>query len=329
MKKYIITSLIIITCLVLLILSPLLKNNKKDNNLTKVRVAEVTHSAFYAPFYVAIENNYFKNNGIDIDLILTSGANNVTAAVLSKDVEIGFCGPEATIYIYNEGEKDYIQSFAGLTKRDGQFLVSRKKIENFKFNMLEGKEILAGRVGGMPILNFQNALDKTNTDAKKININTSIDFASLTGTFIAGTGDFVNLFEPNATKIEKEGYGYIVASIGKYSGEMPYTAFNARKSYINDNKELIKKFTNSINEGLNFVKNNTSKTIADTIINQFPDTSKNDLETIIERYKEADSWLETPYITEQSFKNLEDIMIKDNQISKYVPYNKLINNFYE
>ncbi len=329
MKKHIITSLIIIVCLILLILSPLLKNNKQDNNLTKVRVAEVTHSAFYAPFYVAIENNYFKNNGIDIDLILTSGANNVTAAVLSKDVEIGFCGPEATIYIYNEGEKDYIQSFAGLTKRDGQFLVSRKKIENFKFNMLEGKEILAGRVGGMPILNFQNALDKTNTDAKKININTSIDFASLTGTFIAGTGDFVNLFEPNATKIEKEGYGYIVASIGKYSGEMPYTAFNARKSYINDNKELIKKFTNSINEGLNFVKNNTSKTIADTIINQFPDTSKNDLETIIERYKEADSWLETPYITEKSFKNLEDIMIKDNQISKYVPYNKLINNFYE
>lgn len=329
MKKHIITSLIIIVCLILLILSPLLKNNKQDNNLTKVRVAEVTHSAFYAPFYVAIENNYFKNNGIDIDLILTSGANNVTAAVLSKDVEIGFCGPEATIYIYNEGEKDYIQSFAGLTKRDGQFLVSRKKIENFKFNMLEGKEILAGRVGGMPILNFQNALDKTNTDAKKININTSIDFASLTGTFIAGTGDFVNLFEPNATKIEKEGYGYIVASIGKYSGEMPYTAFNARKSYINDNKELIKKFTNSINEGLNFVKNNTSKTIADTIINQFPDTSKNDLETIIERYKESDSWLETPYITEQSFKNLEDIMIKDNQISKYVPYNKLINNFYE
>lgn len=329
MKKYIITIIILTICLTLTLITYILNKKEEKSNLKTIKVAEVTHSAFYAPLYVAIEEGYFEKNGINIELILTSGANNVTAAVLSNDVEIGFCGPEATIYVYKEGEKDYIQTFAGLTKRDGQFIVSRKKIDNFTMDMLKGKEVLAGRVGGMPILNFINALDNSNVDKEKININTSIDFASLTGSFIGGTGDFVNLFEPNATKIEKEGLGYIVASIGEFSGEMPYTAFNARKSFIKNNKEIITNFTEAINKGLNFVHNNNAETIAKTIINQFPDTSLNDLIIIIERYKDADSWLTTPYITEESFKNLQDIMIKDNQIKDYVPFKDLINNAYE
>ena len=327
MKKYIIIIILLLICTITIFTFKL--NKKEDSNLEKIKVAEVTHSAFYAPFYAALELGYFEKYGLDVEVILTSGANNVTAAVLSNDVEIGFCGPEATIYVYNGGEKDYLETFAGLTKRDGQFIVSRKKINNFKMSDLEGKEVLAGRIGGMPILNFQNALDNANIDSKKVNINTSIDFASLTGSFIGGTGDFVNLFEPNATKLEKEGLGYIVASIGKYSGEMPYTAFNARKSFISNNPETIKNFTNAINEGLKFIKNNNSEKIANAIIGQFPDTSLNDLITIIERYKQADSWLETPYITEKSFNNLQDIMIKDNQIKNYVPYKKLINNVYE
>ncbi len=330
MKKYILTSLIIFICLIIIVITILkIQSNKKEKDVTKVRIAEVTHSAFYAPLYVAIEEGYFEKRGIDIELILTSGANNVTAAVLSNDVEIGFCGPEATIYVYNAGEKDYIQTFAGLTKRDGQFIVSRKKYDNFTMDMLEGKEVLAGRTGGMPILNFQNALDNAEVKENKVNINTTIDFASLSGAFIGGTGDFVNLFEPNATKLEKEGYGYIVASVGKYSGEMPYTAFNARKSYIEKNSKLIKDFADAINEGLTFVKEHDEVKIANAIIDQFPDTSMNDLTTIVKRYKDADSWLTSPYITEESFKNLEDIMIKDNQIDKYVPYNDLINNIYE
>lgn len=195
MKKYILTSIIIFICLIIIIITILKKNEQKEEKNELITVAEVTHSAFYAPFYVAIEEGYFEKYGIEIELILTSGANNVTAAVLSNDVEIGFCGPEATIYVYNEGEKDYIQSFAGLTKRDGQFIVSRNKIDNFTLDMLKGKEVLAGRTGGMPILNFQNALDNENVNQNKIDINTSVDFASLTGTFIGGTGDFVNLFE--------------------------------------------------------------------------------------------------------------------------------------
>ena len=323
MKKiyYILIGLIIITMFVL-IFTFSKESNTKD--MTTIKVAEVTHSAFYTPFYVAIKNNYFKDNNIDIDLILTSGANNVVAAVLSKDVDIGLCGPEATIYVYNEGEKDYIKTFAGLTKRDGQFIVSRTKLDNFKLEDLIGKEVLAGRPGGMPIINFYNALK--NENIKGVNTNDTVDFANLTSAFLSGTGDFVNLFEPNATKLEKMNKGYVVASVGMYAGEVPYTAFNARTSYIENNKKLINNFKDAINKGLEFTKNNNSKDIAKIIIDLFPDTSIEDLTTIIERYKNADSWLDNTFITEEMFKNLEDMMIDSKLLTEYVPYKDLIIN---
>lgn len=323
MKKiyYILMGLIIITMFVL-IFTFSKESNTKD--MTTIKVAEVTHSAFYTPFYVAIKNNYFKDNNIDIDLILTSGANNVVAAVLSKDVDIGLCGPEATIYVYNEGEKDYIKTFAGLTKRDGQFIVSRTKLDNFKLKDLIGKEVLAGRPGGMPIINFYNALK--NENIKGVNTNDTVDFANLTSAFLSGTGDFVNLFEPNATKLEKMNKGYVVASVGMYAGEVPYTAFNARTSYLENNKELINNFKDAINKGLEYTKNNDSKDIAKIIIDLFPDTSIEDLTTIIERYKNADSWLENTFISEEMFKNLEDMMINSKLLKEYVPYKDLIIN---
>ena len=323
MKKivYIITFI----CILIIVLLPsLFKNNKKEKDLTTLKVAEVTHSAFYTPFYVAMEKGFFKENNIDIDLILTSGANNVVAAVLSGDVEIGFCGPEATIYVYNEDEKDYVKTFAGLTKRDGQFIVSRKKIDNFKLEDLIGKEVLAGRAGGMPIINFYNALN--NQKVKGVKVNDTVDFANLTSTFISSNADFVNLFEPNATKLEKLGFGYVVGSVGMYSGEVPYTAFNAKVSFINNNKDLIDRFRDSINKGLEYTLTNDSKTLAKDIINLFPDTSITDLEIIINRYKEADSWLTNTYISEDMFKNLEKMMIDSKLIKNYVPYEELIIN---
>lgn len=327
MKKIIIICL----CIFVLILGSILFFNKKDSDkkLQKIVVSEVTHSAFYAPWYVAIEEGYFEDEGLDIDVVLTSGANNVVAAVLSNDVNIGLCGPEATIYVYNEGEKDYIQTFSGLTKRDGQFIVSRKKIDNFTMKDMVGKEVLAGRVGGMPELNFLNALKNSNVDKKDVNINTTVDFASLSGSFIGGTGDFVNLFEPNATMLEKMGFGYVVGSVGELSGEVPYTAFNARKSYIENSQNVIKKFVKAINKGLKYVSDNSSEKIANAIINQFPDTSINDLISIIDRYKDADSWLSTTNISKESFVNLEDIMIESNQLKEYVNYEDLIINYYE
>ncbi len=322
MKKIIIT-IIISLILIIGIIKIIPKENKKD--ITTIKVAEVTHSVFYAPFYVAIENNYFKENDLDVDLILTSGADKVSAAVLSNDVQIGFAGPESTIYVYNGGESDYIKSFAGLTKRDGQFIVGRENKE-LSLKDLKGKEILVGRKGGMPALNFLNALKNSNVKENDININYSIDFASLSGSFIASVGDYVNLFEPNATKLEEQGLGYIVGSIGELSGEVPYTAFNARKSYIENNPTIIKEFRAAINKGLEYVKNNTAQDIAKVIQPQFSDTSLNEITKIVDCYKKYDTWLNNSFISEESFINLEDIMIDANLLNQYVNYNDLIIN---
>jgi NitT/TauT family transport system substrate-binding protein len=172
-------------------------DNDKDAKLDTIRLAEVTHSLFYAPLYAAIENGYFEEEGIELELILTSGADKVSADVLSNTVEIGFAGPESAIYVYENGEKDYLVTFAGLTKRDGQFIVAREKMDNFNIEDLYNKEILVGRTGGMPSLNFLNGVKNEEGDISKIEVNTSIDFASLSGSFIAGVGDFVNLFDLN------------------------------------------------------------------------------------------------------------------------------------
>ena len=330
MKKKIITFLIGLI-IIMGVLLTVLKFNQKDNKeeLTKVKLAEVTHSVFYAPLYVAIENGYFKDLGIDLEVILTPGADKVSAAVLSNSVDVGFAGTESAIYVYAGGEEDYLVTFAGLTKRDGQFIVSRSCDKEFKLEDLYGKEILVGRKGGMPALNYLNAMKNSNIDINKININYAVDFAALSGTFIGGVGDYVNLFEPTATSIVSLNQGCIVESIGKLSGEVPYTAFYARKSYLEQNKDLLKKFTEAINKGLEFIQNNSNETVAKTILPQFPDTSLNNIEDIIDNYKKADSWLDNPFISETSFTNLENLLLENKLIKDKVPYNKLINNLYE
>ena len=279
--------------------------------------------------YVAIEKGYFKEDGIDLELVLTPGADKVSAAVLSNDVEIGFAGAESAIYVYKENEDDYLQLFAGLTKRDGQFIVARDINKDFKLTDLYGKEILVGRSTGMPALNFLNALKNENIDINKINVNYSVEFSALSGSFIGGVGDYVNLFEPNATLLQKNNYGKVVASVGKMSGEVPYTAFYARKSYIENNKDIIKKFTNAINKGIKYTLNNNSLVVSKDIISLFPDTKVNDLKEMIDRYKEYDCWLSNPYISEKLFTNLEDFLIDFKLLDDYVPFNDLVNNFYE
>ena len=292
-------------------------------------VAEVTHSVFYAPMYVAIENGYFEEEGIEIDLILTSGADKVSAAVLSDTVDVGFAGTESSIYVYAGKESDYLVTFAGLTKRDGQFILARDCSSEFELNDLYGKEILVGRAGGMPAVNFLNAMKNAGMDVSKINVNYSIDFASLSGSFIGGIGDYVNLFEPTATTVVNVSDACIVDSIGRLSGEVPYTAFYARKSYLEENEELLRGFTRAIAKGLEFVLNNDSETTAKVILPQFPDSALNDIITIIDNYKEYDSWLNNPYISEESFNNLQDILIDNNLLEDYVPYSNLIHNLYE
>lgn len=322
MKKIFYTFLVILLLVLCLIF--FLPKKEKNDNMNSIKIAEVTHSVFYSPLYVAIEEGYFNEENIDIKLILTPGADKVSAAVLSGDVQIGFAGAESAIYVYEKNEKDYLQIFSGLTKRDGQFILGRKNKKDFSLKDLYGKEILVGRSSGMPALNFLNALKNEEIDKNKIKINYNIDFASLSGAFIGNTGDYVNLFEPTALKLEKEGYGYVLQSIGLLSGEMPYTTFYARKSYIENNKEIIKSFTKAINKGLEFVKNNNEMKIAKSIYKQFPDLSLNDLSTIIKRYKDADSFLDSSYIEEKLLVNLENLLIDNNLLKDYVPYNDLI-----
>lgn len=295
---------------------------KKHESNNKFTVAEVTHSVFYAPWYVALNNKYFED--LDIEVILTSGANNVVAAVLSHDADIGLCGPEATIYA-NKENKNKVKTFAGLTKRDGQFLVLRKGIKYNDFKDIENLTILAGRSGGMPLLNFKNALK--NENIKNVKIDSSVEFANLTSAFIAGSGDGVNLFEPNATTLTKTGKYYIATSIGKYSGVVPYTAFNALESNIKNNEAKYKKFYNGIKKGLEYVNTHSSKEIAEIIKSQFPDTNIEDLEMMVDNYKKYDSWLKDPKITEEIMTNLENIMIDNNELDKTINFNELVYEF--
>lgn len=328
MKK----KIIILVCFIIVLAGILFfiinKNsgNKNDKNtLKEVKVAEVAHTIFYAPAYAAISKGYFEDEGIKIDLTLTAGADKVTAAVLSGDVDVGFCGSEATIYVYNSGEKDYLVNFARLTKKDGSFLVSRKKYDNFKLEDLKGKTVIGGRKGGMPEMTFEWALKQNNIDPKSdLKIDTSVAFPAMEGAFIGGNADFVTLFEPNATSVEKQGLGYVVGYVGSFGGEVPYTAYNAKKSYIEKNKDIIDGFAKAVDKGLKYVKETDSSVVAKDIYEYFPELSLNDLTAIIERYKTNDAWASSSEITKKDFDHLQEIIISAGELDKKAPFEKLI-----
>lgn len=326
MKKYIcyLLGVIILVGIISFFIFNFNRDNK-DSNLKKIRVAEVAHTVFYAPQYAAVSQGYFEEEGLDVELILTPGADKVTAAVLSGDAQIGFSGSEACIYVYNAGEKDYLKTFAQLTQKDGSFLVSRKKIDNFTLKDLKGKNVIGGRKGGMPEMTFEWALRQNEIDpVNDLNIDTSIAFAAMSGAFIGGQGDFVTLFEPNALQVERQGFGYVVASIGELGGVVPYTSYSARISYIDNNPEIIEKFTRAIQKGLDFVHKNSDEEVAKAVIDSFPDTSMNDLIGVIKRYREIEAWPTTTNFEEESFYHLQDIMTAANELDSKVNYSDLI-----
>ena len=293
-----------------------------NSDLTKITVAEVTHSIFYAPQYIADSLGYFEEEGLDVNIITTSGADKTMAALLSKEAQIGLMGPEASVYVYQNGQNDYAINFAQLTQKDGSFLLARDPIENFTFDMLKGKTIIGGRKGGMPSMTLAYTLYENGIDPyKDVTIDTSIAFASMSGAFISGTGDYVTLFEPSALQLEKQGFGNVVASIGKLGGEVPYTTFNARKSFIENNPETIEAFTNAIQEGIDYTFSHNEEELADIIIDYFTDTSKKDLIEVIKRYKDNDSWYKTTYITEDGWNRIQDIM----EYKTFSLYNQMLN----
>lgn len=331
MKNKIIIGVVIVVIVAIVVGFVVARNNNKtaDNETTKIKVSEVTRSVFYAPQYVAINNGYFKDYGIEIDLTTGQGADAVMTSVLSNEVEIGFAGPEASIYVYNEGKEDYTQVFAQLTKRDGSFLVSKEKIDNFDWNILKGKTVIPGRKGGVPYMTLEYVIKQNGlTPGKDLTLDDSIKFDLMASAFTSGDADFVTLFEPTASNIQNIGKGYIVASVGEESGEIPYTAYFAKKSYIKNNEKTIQNFTNAIYKGQQWVKEHTAKEIAEVIKDFFPDSEIDSLTTAVQSYINIDAWNDTPILKEESFNKLQEVMSEAGELTQKAPFDKIVNNKY-
>ncbi len=328
MKKFI----IIIICIILIIGAELIIYNnrskeEKTADLTTIQLNEVTRSVFYAPQYVAISNGFFEEEGIKLEITTGQGADKVMTALLAGQSDIGLCGPEAAIYVYNEGKEDYVEVFAQLTQKDGSFLVSKNKTDNFSWNDLKGKTVIPGRKGGVPYMTLEYVLKQNGINPQTdLTLDDSIKFDLMAGAFTGGTAEYVTLFEPTASMTEDAGKGYVVASVGESAGEVPYTAYCAKKSYINNNKEIVEKFTKAIYKGEQWTKNHTSKEVAEKIQQFFPDTTVESLEKSVQKYKNIDAWKENPILKQEAFDKLQLIMTEAGELQKKAPYDKIINN---
>ena len=297
----------------------------EEKALTKVTLNEVAHSIFYAPMYVAIEEGYFEDEGIDLDLVCGFGADKTMTAVISGEADIGFMGSEASIYTYAEGATDYVVNFAQLTQRAGNFLVAREEMPDFSWEDLKGHLVLGGRKGGMPEMVFEYILKENGIDPEKdLEINQNIDFGSTAAAFAEGQGDFTVEFEPGATSLESEGKGYVVASLGEDSGYVPYTAFSAKQSFIDENPDIIQGFTNALQKGMDYVQAHTPEEIAKIIEPQFPETDLETITTIVSRYYEQDTWKSNLIFEESSFDLLQDILESAGELAERVPYEDLV-----
>ena len=305
------------------------KTNTEDAKLQTIQVNEVTRSVFYAPQYVAIHNGYFEENGMEIELTTGQGADAVMTAVLADQCDIGFAGPEASIYVYNEGKEDYTQVFAQMTKKDGSFLVAKTQTDNFSWQDVIGKTVIPGRKGGVPYMTLEYVLKKNGIDPQKdTTLDDSIKFDLMAGAFASGDAEYVTLFEPTASLTEQEGKGYIVASVGEEAGEIPYTAYFAKKSYMENNEDIIQKFTDAIYKGQQWVTEHSSQEIAEAVQEFFPDTDLELLSTAIQSYKDIDAWKEDPILKEEDFNRLQEVMTMAGELEESAPYDKIVNNQY-
>lgn len=298
-----------------------------DNpDLQKITVSEVAHSVFYAPQYVAMEKGFFAEEGLQIELTNGQGADKVMTAVLSGQVDIGLAGPEASIYVYNEKREDFAQVFAQVTKRDGSFLVARQPDPDFKWEDLKGKYIIGGRKGGVPEMTLEYVLKKNGLDIEKdLTLDTSVQFAVMAGAFTGGTGDYVALFEPTAAMLEQEGKGYVVASFGEESGEIPYTAYFAKKSYLENNSDTVQRFTRALYKGQQWVASHTPEEVAEALMPAFPDSDLKTLTAVAKRYQEIDAWCQDPILKEDSLNRLQEVMEEAGELKQRAPYEELIN----
>ena len=297
--------------------------------LQRVTLNEVAHSIFYAPQYVAIEEGYFVEEGIKLELVTGFGADKVMASVLSGESDIGFMGSESSIYTYQQGANDPVINFAQLTQRAGNFVVAREEMPDFQWTDLIGRDVLGGRKSGMPEMVFEYILKQKGIDPDKdLNIDRSIDFGSTAAAFAGGQGEFSIEFEPSATALEQEGAGYVVASCGVESGYVPYTAYSAKESYIEQNPEIIQGFVNALQRGMDYVNTHTPEEIARIIQPQFEENDLETITTIVERYQEQDTWKENLIFQEESFELLQDILDSAGELEERVPYEELVDVSY-
>ena len=329
MKKIIFKIFIIVLIAIIILSVYYILNKKTDENvgLKTIQLNEVTRSIFYAPQYVAIANNFFEDEGLKLDITTGQGADKVMTAILAGQSDIGLCGPEAAIYVYNEGKEDYIEVFAQLTQKDGSFLVSKEQTNNFSWKDLKGKTIIPGRKGGVPYMTLEYVLKKNGLNPQTdLVLDDSIKFDLMAGAFSGGNADYVTLFEPTASMTQDAGKGYIVASVGEEAGEVPYTAYCAKKSYIKNNSSVIEGFTKAIYRGEQWVKEHSAKEVAEKIQTFFPDTTLNSLENSVQKYKEIEAWKDNPVLKENAFDKLQDIMSEAGELTVKAPYDKIVNN---
>ena len=326
-KKFIAASLAVILAMASLP-SGVLAQDKEE--LTEVTLNEVAHSIFYAPQYVAIEEGYFEEEGLKIDLVNGFGADKVMTAVISGEADIGFMGAEASVYAYQEGATDPVVNFAQLTQRAGNFLVAREEMPDFQWEDLKEKKVLGGRKGGMPEMVFEYILRKNGIDPQKdLVIDQSIDFGSTAAAFTGDdSADFTVEFEPSATALEQEGAGYVVASLGVDSGYVPYTSYSARSSYMEEHPDVIQKFTNGLQKGMEYVQTHTPEEIAQVIAPQFEETDLETITTIVTRYYEQDTWKENLVFEKESYELLQDILEEAGELKERVDYEKLVTTVY-
>ncbi len=325
MKKKLMVFLLVCSMLLFSLSGCGQKDEATDKSLKPVVLNEVAHSIFYAPMYVAIENGYFKDHGIDLTLVTGFGADKTMTALLTGEADVGFMGPEATVYTYLGDMEDYAMNFAQLTQRAGNFVVARDDDKDFSWDKLKGKTVLGGRAGGMPEMVFEYVLKKNNIDpVTDLSIDQSIDFGSTAAAFSGGKAEYTIEFEPHATALESKGDGFVVASVGEDSGYVPYTAFAAKKSFIEDNPEVMEAFTKALQDGMNYVQSHTPEEIAKTIQPQFEETPIETITTIVQRYYEQDTWKENLIFDEEAFDLLLDILQDAGQIEERVPYTDLV-----
>ncbi len=299
-------------------------NGTGDNQ--KVRLVEVTHSIFYTPEYVAIEKGFFEEEGLNVEMTTAFGGDKTMTALVSGNADIILVGSETTIYVYNQNPKDPAINFAQLTQTDGSFLVSREPIEHFTWDMLKGKVLLGQRKGGMPEMVSEYVQHLNGVEPKVDNeIIQNVDFANLSSAFVSGTGDFVQLFEPVASMLEVEGKGHIVASFGTGSGKLPYTVFITKQSIIEQNPEMVQKFTNAIYKAQQWVQKSSLEEIADVITPQFQDIDREVMLKVLDRYRSQGTWATDPILDEEEYHNLEDVMEYSGELQERVPYEAIVN----